>query len=184
MVGVPSTHDISDHPHPQHGHMPSPAYLSHPAFYIIDTYVHLHKQSKHVAQQNCSHTHTPVQTLVILLSILWLIQALCKVGSCCGLGIMHFRTTWCTYTVRIQLVSSASAPSSCLASPSSNPHHLCLPSPLSTMDRPISLDRTLLDCSDCQPTCNMHHPTQAATLSLYHPQPLAVLGLFWDLIAY
>jgi hypothetical protein len=32
-AGVPSARGISDHPHPQHGHMPSPAYLPHPAFY-------------------------------------------------------------------------------------------------------------------------------------------------------
>ena len=32
-AGVPSARGIADHPHPQHPHMPSPAYLPHPAFY-------------------------------------------------------------------------------------------------------------------------------------------------------
>jgi hypothetical protein len=33
LAGVPATRRLTDHPHPQHPHLPPHPYLSHPAFY-------------------------------------------------------------------------------------------------------------------------------------------------------
>jgi len=44
-------------------------------------YMCLHKQSKHIAQQNRLHMYTSVQTLVMLLGVLRLAHALTRLRS-------------------------------------------------------------------------------------------------------